>query len=126
MERRALKRKKTQSLSASHIINCDSLKRIFEVGYIIDTSLKGFLLSIDRNDVVEDNLKSSLTLDSLIGTNVSLFINDMELELDGEIKVTRHIGKGMFEVFVHFSPETPKYWRECLMDLMPQPGELEE
>ena len=126
MERRSLKRKKTQALSATQIINCDSLKRLFEVGYIIDTSLKGFLLSIDRKDVLQEDLKSSLTLDSLVGTPVSLFISEMELELDGQIKLTRHIGKGLFEVFVHFSPETPKYWRECLMDLMPQPGELEE
>jgi hypothetical protein len=126
MERRSLNRKKTQALSATQIINCESLKKLFKVGYIIDTSLNGFLLSVDRKDVIQEDLKSSLSLDSLIGTPVSLFISEMELELDGKIKVTRHIGKGLFEVFVHFSPETPKYWRECLMDLMPQPGELED
>ena len=125
MERRSLKRKKTQSLSATRIINCDSLVKIFEIGHIIDTSLKGFLLSIDRKKFLQEDLKSSLSLDSLVGTPVSLFISEMELELDGKIKLTRHVGKGLFEVFIHFSPETPKYWRECLIDLMPQPGELE-
>jgi len=126
MERRSLKRKKTQALSATQIINCESLQRIFDLGYIIDTSLKGFLLSIDRKDVAQEDLKSSLSLDSLIGTPVSLFISEMELELDGKINLTRHIGKGVFEVFIHFSNDTPKYWRECLIDLMPLPGELED
>ena len=126
MERRILKRKKTQDLLATQIINCDSLKKLFKVARIIDTSLKGFLLKIDRKDILQEDLKTSLSLESLVGTPISLFISDMELELDGKIKLTRHTGKGLFEVFIHFSSDTPKYWRECLIDLMPQPGELED
>ena len=125
MERRSLKRKKTEALSASQIICGNSLKQLFKSGHIIDTSLTGFLLSVDRKDILVDELRDHLTLDSLVGTPISLFLSDMELELDGKVKVTRHIGKGLFEVFVNFSPETPKYWRECLMDLLPQPGEMD-
>jgi len=126
MDRRSAKRKETQALMATQIINCDTSKKIFNSGYFINTSLKGFLLSVSRDDIAQEDLKGSLSLDSLIGSSVSLLIDNMELELDGEIKVTRHVGKGIFEVFIHFSGDTPRYWRECLIDLMPNPGELED
>ncbi len=126
MDRRSARRKETQALMATQIINCDTSKKIFKSGYFVNTSLKGFLLSVCRDDIVQEDLKGSLSLDTLIGSSVSLLIGNMELELDGEIKVTRHVGKGIFEVFIHFSTETPRYWRECLIDLMPNPGELED
>ncbi len=126
MERRAVKRKNIESLDVEHIINNETLKKICVKGQIVDTSIKGFLLLIAREDLISNDLKGNLTLDAMKGMSISLYVNQMELELDGTIGITRHKGKGIFEVLVNFSPDTPKYWRECLMDLLPKPGELND
>lgn len=126
MERREVKRKNIESLDVEHIINNETLKKICLKAQIVDTSIKGFLLLISREDLLSNDLKGNLTLDAMKGMSISLYVNPMELELDGIVGITRHKGKGMFEVLVNFAPDTPRYWRECLMDLLPQPGELEE
>lgn len=126
MERRAVKRKHIESLDVEHIINNETLKKVCKKGQIVDTSIKGFLLVIAREDLLLDELKGDLCLDKLKGMSISLYVHQMELELDGIIGVTRHKGKGIFEILVNFSPDTPRYWRECLMDLLPKPGELDD
>jgi hypothetical protein len=35
------------------------------------------------------------------------------------------LGKKGFYVAIDYSEEAPEYWRECLMDLLPNPGELD-
>jgi hypothetical protein len=125
MERREVKRKQIETLDVEHVIDNDTLKKICSKAQIVDTSVKGFLLLISREDLLTNDLKGNLTLDSLKGTSISLYVNHMELELDGTVGLTRHKGKGQFEVLVNFSPDTPRYWRECLMELLPQPGEID-
>ncbi len=125
MERRSEKRKYIQHLDVEQIVNNDTLKQICTKAQIIDTSISGFLLLIARKDLLINDLKGNLTLDALKGMSISLYVHQMELELDGTIGLTRHRGKGMFEVVVSFSPDTPTYWRECLVDLLPQAGELD-
>ena len=49
----------------------------------------------------------------------------MNLELDGKIARTSYIGDGVFEIAVDFSETAPTYWRECLLDLLPDQGEFE-
>lgn len=124
MERRATKRKLTEAIRVEHIMSNKNLKKICQEAYIIDASVRGFLITLNRKNLSQSKLKGSLTLDSLIGESISLYLPQMELELDGTIKVTRHKGKGLFEVFVNFANDTPIYWRECLVDLLPQPGEF--
>ncbi len=126
MERRQVKRKQVQTLEVSNIVSCETLKPVCTRAQIIDTSIKGFLLLIERQDLLSNDLKGNLTLDSMKGMELSLYVEQMELELDGVVGLTRHRGKGLFEVLVNFSNDTPKYWRECLMDLLPQPGEFED
>jgi hypothetical protein len=124
MERRAAKRKNIHCLDIEHVINNNTLKKICMKAKIVDTSTEGFLIVIERDDLIDDELKSSLNLDSLNDTSLSLYVPFMDLELDGTVGLTRHIGKGTFEVLVNFSEDTPKYWRECLMDLLPEPDEI--
>jgi len=125
MERRAAKRKVIHSLDIDHVIDNNTLKKICTKAKIVDTSIKGFLLVIEREDLLLEDLKSSLTLESLKDMSLSLYVPAMDLELDGNIGVTRHVGKGTFEVLVEFSADTPKYWRECLMELLPEPNECD-
>lgn len=126
MERRKVERKQVETLEVSNIVDSETLKKVCKRAQIIDTSIKGFLLLIAREDLISNDLKGNLTLESMKGTSLSLYVEQMELELDGVIGLTRHRGKGMFEVLVNFSSDTPRYWRECLMDLLPQPGELDD
>ncbi len=125
MERRSNQRKYIQHLDVERIVNNETLKKICNKAQIVDTSINGFLLLIARKDLLTNDLKGNLTLDVLKGMSISLYMHQMELELDGVISLTRHKGKGMFEVLVNFSSDTPRYWRECLIDLLPQAGELD-
>jgi recombinational DNA repair ATPase RecF len=54
-----------------------------------------------------------------------IHLDDLDLILEGTITRTRFLGKGVFEVGVDYSDTAPDYWRECLVDLLPQPNELE-
>ena len=48
----------------------------------------------------------------------------MNLDLDGRVVRASHIGRGAFEIALEFSEDIPEYWRECLVDLLPEPGEI--
>lgn len=124
MERRAAKRKNIHTLDIEHVIDNSTLKKICSKAKIVDTSIEGFLIVIERDDIIREDLKSSLSLETLKDTSLSLYVPFMDLELDGTVGLTRHVGKGTFEVLIRFSTDTPKYWRECLMDLLPEPDEL--
>lgn len=125
-ERRASIRKTIHSIHVSDLTAMNNYGIIAREGAIIDASPFGFLMTIKRRDLVPIGLKENLTLDSLIGQQVVLFLPEMNLDLDGKITRTAHKGKGMFEVAVEFSEDIPSYWRECLVDLLPKPGELDE
>lgn len=124
MERRAAKRKNIHSLEIEHVIDNDTLKKICSKAMIVDTSIEGFLVVIERQDLLSDDLKGNLTLDTLKDKSLSLYVPAMDLELDGTVGLTRHAGQGRFEVLLKFSSDTPRYWRECLMDLLPEPDEI--
>ena len=49
----------------------------------------------------------------------------MDLDITGIIVRTKHCGEGIFEVGIDYTSDAPEYWRECLCDLLPKPGELE-
>lgn len=53
-------------------------------------------------------------------------IAQMDLDIDGYIARTRMLGNGVFEVAVDFSQDAPHYWLECLYDLLPGIGEMDE
>ena len=50
----------------------------------------------------------------------------MNLEISGTVVRTRLLGIEGFEIGVDYSLDAPEYWRECLLDLIPSPGELED
>ena len=125
-KRRISDRKIIDSIHVADLTSMNNYGIIARDGYIIDASASGFLLTIRRRDLVPVTLKENLTLESLVGQQVVLFLPEMNLDLDGTITRTAHRGKGVFEIAIEFSNDIPTYWRECLVDLLPQPGELEE
>ena len=124
-ERRISDRKMIDGVSISELTSLDNYSVIANSGLIVDASSSGFLILIDRNDFASEDLRGGLSLESLTGQQVALFLPQMNLDLDGIITRAKHIGKGQFEVAIQFSMEVPEYWRECLVDLLPDPGEFE-
>jgi glycine cleavage system aminomethyltransferase T len=50
----------------------------------------------------------------------------MNIEISGRIARTKLLGKQGFEIGIDYAEDAPEYWRECLVDLLPAPGEFDE
>ncbi|MCB0392158.1 MAG: hypothetical protein KDD58_12780, partial [Bdellovibrionales bacterium] len=122
--RRIIDRKTVDSIHVSEITSLHSYQLIASEGYIVDASARGFLMVVTRKDLVPQEFRDNLNLDSLIGTILCLYLPQMNLDLDGKVVRAKHIGRGVFEIALEFSDDIPEYWRECLVDLLPEPGEI--
>ncbi|MCX7978946.1 MAG: hypothetical protein N2578_08080, partial [Bdellovibrionaceae bacterium] len=74
--------------------------------------------------ILPPHLRSSLTLDSLVGDRVFMHLQDLNIEMVGQVARTQLLGKEGYLVAVDYADEAPEYWRECLVDLLPRPGEI--
>ena len=126
MEKRYVARKEVDSIEVSELTSLSTYSVVAKRGSIKDTSTKGFLLVVKRADLEVPELKDSMDLSPLVNQRVVLFLPQMNLDLDGTVMRTKHIGKGQFELGIEFSDDVPEYWRECLIDLLPRPGELDQ
>ena len=124
-ERRVAERKLVDGISISDLTSLNSFMVIARHGHIRDASTSGFLLEVSRTDLIPKDLKENLTLQSIVGQQVVLYLPQMNLDLDGTVTRSRHMGGGTFEIAIQFSEDVPEYWRQCLIDLLPSPGEFE-
>ncbi len=106
-------------LEISNIATLDPFTMISKTGELINASPKGFLIYINRKNLIPKALRTHLTLKSLEGEKVVITIVDMNLNIDGQIIRTRLVSNGFYELAIAFSKGAPKYWRECLIDLLP-------
>ena len=126
-DRRVTSRKEVYPLRISYLaIRDDGLAKIVRAGIIVNASAHGMLLQIRREDIIPRSLKNTLTFDTLIGNNVIIKIDEMNLELSGKITRTRLLGKNGFELGIDYTSDAPQYWRECLIDLLPTPQEFSD
>ncbi|MCB0342889.1 MAG: hypothetical protein H6626_12595 [Pseudobdellovibrionaceae bacterium] len=123
-ERRIADRKTVDCINVTDLTSLNDFRVIARQASIVDASITGFLMEIDRRELVPDLLKKNLTLEPIVGQNVVLYLPQMNLDLDGTITRAIHIGRGVYHVAVEFSKDVPEYWRECLIDLLPEPGEI--
>ena len=123
--RRVAPRKEVSPIHISYLTSLDDFAKIAKDCEIVEASATGILLLIKREDLIPTALRKNLNLDLLIGDRVFMHLEEMNLELSGVITRTQLLGKKGFHVAVDHSDEAPEYWRECLMDLLPQPGELD-
>ena len=79
----------------------------------------GFDLVLNRRDLVPSRLKFNINLNSLRKKNISLYVPAMEIDLEGTVIETMHLGKGVFKIRTEFLKEAPQYWGECLFELWP-------
>ena len=117
-------RKEVEEIHVAELTSLSSYGVIAREAIIIDASHSGFLMLLDRKALVPKEYRESLSLEKLIGHQVVMFLPQMNLDLDGKVTRAHHCGKGKFEIAVQFSDDTPAYWRECLVDLLPAPGEM--
>jgi hypothetical protein len=122
--KRSSKRKIVENVYFSELSDLNNSLILASQGHIVDASTTGFLAIFHRDDT-DPSLKGTLSLEHLVGKKVALFLPQMEIDLDGHVSRTKHIGKGYFEVGITFSEDIPEYWRNCLRDLLPQPGEID-
>jgi hypothetical protein len=123
-ERRIATRKVVDFINVSELTSLSSYNVIAHEAVIIDASQSGFLMSIDRKQLVPKEYRDNLSLENLVGHQVVMYLPQMNLDLDGTVTRASHVGKGRFEIAVTFSPDVPEYWRGCLVDLLPAPGEI--
>ena len=124
-ERRIADRKQVDPVRIAELTSLTSYSVIASEGIITDASQSGFLLKVDRVDLLPEEFRKNLNLSSLIGDQVVMFLPQMNLDLDGTVTRALHTGRGSFEIAVSFSQDIPEYWRDCLVDLLPFPGEFE-
>ena len=125
-KQRAAERKNIDSINICDLTSLSNYQVIARLGSIVDASITGFLVLIQREDLVPKWLRSNLTLEELLGHQVVMYLPEMNLDLDGKIIRADHRGRGAFEVGIEFAADVPEYWRECLIDLLPYPGEMKE
>ena len=123
-ERRIAERKEVDSIHVVEVTSLSNYKQIATAGYIVDASTRGFLMVLTRKDLVPKEYRNNLNLEDLVGQNLCLCLPQMNLDLDGRVVRATHIGRGVFEIALEFSDDIPEYWRECLVDLLPGPGEM--
>ncbi|UXR65899.1 hypothetical protein EZJ49_06515 [Bdellovibrio bacteriovorus] len=123
--RRVAPRTEVSPIHISYLTSLDDFAKIAKNIEIIEASSTGLLLLIKREDLIPSALRKTLTLDCLIGDRVFMHLEEMNLEISGVITRTQLLGKKGFHVAIDYSEEAPEYWRECLMDLLPRPGELD-
>jgi hypothetical protein len=124
--RRMAERKHVEGIEINDLTSIISYAVIARQGRIINASSSGFLVEVERQWLVPEDLRTSLSLASMLGQAVVLFLPQMNLDLDGTITRTKHIGQGRFVIAIDFSHDVPEYWRNCLVDLLPEPGEFDE
>lgn len=124
--KRIAPRREITPLKVSSVASLENLAKIAREGEVIEASTSGFLLIIRREDLIPSNLRKNLTLDMLIGSKVLLHLPQMNLEISGRVARTKLLGKQGFELGIDYTDDAPEYWRECLVDLLPAPGEFDE
>ncbi len=124
--RRSAPRKDIRPLEISAVSSLENLARIAKGGQLIDASISGFCICIQRDQLIPVEFRRNLNLDTLVGTRVLIHLSDLNLEVSGTIRRTKLNGKRGFEIGIDYSEDAPEYWRECLVDLLPAPGEIEE
>ena len=112
-------RKQTHPIHVSHMTSLDSFAKIAKDCSIVEASITGLLMQVRRQDLIPSNLRSNLTIDCLVGDEIFLRLEDMNLEISGKIVRTQFLGKTGFLIAIDYSEDSPEYWRECLMDLLP-------
>ena len=124
-KQRSAPRKELSPVKVSYISSLTDFSKLTREARIVEASATGLLICVQREDLVAPKLWKNLNIDELIGERIYLRLDDMNLELSGIVARTQFLGKQGFHIAVDYTDEAPEYWRECLMELLPTPGEID-
>lgn len=113
-------RQSVEPLLISGFTSIDHLTLLSRQGVIVDASKSGFLLHVDRTDLLPKKFKEALSISELEGDQVLLKIPKLNIEISGKITRTHRFNKTTYEIAVDFSEDAPEYWRECLLEFLPK------
>ncbi len=120
INKRVSSRYNIQPLEIHGMISIGNLTPICDFGVIIEASSTGFKLIVKREDFCQADLRTTMNIEFLKGTEVSLYIPIMDLDITGQVTRTKYVSNKAFEIGVDYSNDAPEYWRECLCDLLPR------
>ena len=123
-ERRVAPRQEIEKIPINGFTSLDHMTLLSRAGLIVDASSSGFLLHVDRKDLVPKEFRDQLSIEVLEGDQVFMTIPLMDLEISGKITRTKRVTKETYEIAIDFSEDSPEYWRELLLDMLPKPGEV--
>lgn len=124
-DRRIAPRESVDPIEIRGFTSLDHMTLLSRTGYIVEASTTGFLLNVNRKDLVPKQFKNELSLEALLGDKVILMIEPMNLELSGKIARTKRITKDIFEIAIDYSEDSPEYWREILVDMLPRAADYD-
>lgn len=124
-ERRLQARPDIEPIAISGFTSLDHLTLVARHGTLIDASASGLLILVRHQDIIPKEFRERLTLDNLVGDQVLLTIPKMDLELSGQVIRTKRVAGKCHQIAIDFSDDAPQFWRECLVELLPKPGEFD-
>lgn len=124
-DRRIAPREEVDPIEIRAFTSLDHMTLVSRKGYLVEASTTGFLLQIQRSELVPKQFKNQLSLDALIGDKVILMIDPMNLEMSGRVARTKRLTKDLFEIAIDYSEDAPEYWRELLVDMLPRASDFE-
>lgn len=121
MEKKRVKERfEINPLEIHGMISIHNLTPICDYGQIIEASSTGFKLIVKHDDFCPDELRGNFSVDSIHGTEVSLYKPIMDLDITGLVARTKYISNREYEIGIDYTQDAPEYWRECLCDLLPR------
>ncbi|MES2854694.1 MAG: hypothetical protein V4692_02470 [Bdellovibrionota bacterium] len=119
-DRRIAPRENVDPIEIRAFTSIDHMTLLSRRGFIVEASTTGFLLNVERKDLVPKEFRDTLSIDVLKGDQVILMIDPLNLEISGKIARTKRVTKDLYEIAIDYSDDAPEYWRECLMELLPR------
>ena len=125
VNRRISPRKNLQPIEIGSISSLETLEALSWGGSLVQASESGLLFTVQREDLKPKELRQNLSLDSLVGQRIMIYLPAFHLEISGSVTRTQYLGREKgFAVAIDYSEDAPDYWRECLVDLLPGLSEL--
>lgn len=112
-------RKNVAQVYVLNVKNVSTGEVYFSRASIVDVSPTGLLLRVQREHILTVPLRSTLTWVTLSNVSVGFTIEVMDTYIEGIVTRSKPEGKGEFLIAIDFREDAPEYWRNCLVDLLP-------
>ena len=124
MNRRRCPRKYLYPIHVAEITVTGPSLVVARYGTVLNASATGLLVRVSHPDLHPEIYRHNPPLQAIEGKEVVMTIVEMNLKIGGKVVRAQQAEPGLCEVAIDFTANAPPYWRECLVDLLPTPGEI--